>query len=194
MKTSSRRSTATKVGRKPAPPKKKASPARTANLDKAIKDYEEALKLFWKKDYAKAAHLFEAIIRDYPTEREVGDRSRMHLSVCRQQTASSAPKPKTPEDLYLHGVIASNEGRLEEAADLFDNMIRTDPGSDKGYYALATVCSLRNDSAGAITRLSRAIALNAKCRVQALNDTDFDSLREDPEFMALLGKAPEGGA
>ena len=194
MKTSSRRSTATKVSKKSAPPKKKAPPLRTANLDKAIKDYEEALKLFMKRDYSKASHLFEALIRDFPTEREVGDRSRVYLNVCRQQTAAASPKPKTPEDLYLHGVVASNDGRLEEAAEFFEKMIKTDPGGDRGYYALAALCGLRHDRAGAVANLAKAIELNARNRIQALNDADFDSLREDAEFMSMLGKAPEGGA
>ena len=195
MKTSSsRRSTAAKGSRKPEPAKKKTAPVRTANLDKAIKDYEDALKLFAKKEFSKAATLFEAVIRDYPIEREVGDRSRIYLTVCRARTATTTVKPKTAEDFYLHGVVASNEGRLEEAADFFDKMVQMDSRSDKGHYALAAVSSLRNDRPGAVASLSRAIEINPRNKVQALNDTDFDPLREDAEFMALLGKPPEVGA
>jgi len=195
VKTSSRKPSTSKAARKPAtPPKKKAAPLRTATLDKAIKDYEEALRLFAKKEFSKAAHLFEALIKDSPTEREVADRSRMYLSICKAQTASAPPKPKSAQDHYLLGVIASNEGRLEDAADLFDRMIKIDSGNDRGYYELAAVCSLRNDRAGAVSNLSRAIDINPANRVYALNDADFDALREDSEFMQLLGKTLQGGA
>jgi len=195
LKTTSRKASAPKGGKKPVgPPRKKTAPVRTANLDKAIKDYEEALRLFGKKEYSKAAHLFETLIKENPTEREVGDRSRMYLTICKARTAPPPPKPKTSQDHYLHGVIASNEGRLDEAADLFDRMIKLDTENDRGYYELAAVCSQRGDRAGAVSNLRRAIELNGANKVQALNDTDFDSLREDPEFMDLLGKALPGGA
>lgn len=195
MKTTSRKPSTSKAAKKPAaPPKKKAAPLRTANLDKALKDYEEALKLFARKDFSKAAHLFEALIKENPTEREVADRSRMYLSICKAQTASAPAKPKSAQDHYLLGVIASNEGRLDEAADLFDKMIKLESGNDRGYYELAAVCSLRSDRSGAMANLSRAIELNPANRVYALNDADFDALREDAEFMQLLGKTLQGGA
>ena len=195
MKTTSRKPSTSKAAKKPAaPPKKKAAPLRTANLDKALKDYEEALKLFARKDFSKAAHLFEALIKENPTEREVADRSRMYLSICKAQTASAPAKPKSAQDHYLLGVIASNEGRLDEAADLFDKMIKLESGNDRGYYELAAVCSLKSDRSGAMANLSRAIDLNPANRVYALNDADFDALREDSEFMQLLGKTLQGGA
>ena len=46
---------------------------RTANHEKAILDYEEALRLFQKKEWSKAIHALEQVARDYPVEREVCD-------------------------------------------------------------------------------------------------------------------------
>ena len=146
-----------------------------------------------KKDYTRAAHQFEAIIKEYPIEREVCDRSRIYLNVCKAQTTSAAQQKKGPEDPYYLGVIAVNDGRLDDAAELFERMTRQHPESDKAWYALAAIMGLRHDATGAITSLEKAIGLNAANRAYALNDSDFDSLRGDASFMEMLGKAPEGG-
>lgn len=192
MKTTSRRPAASKTTKKPAPPKKKTAPVRTANLDRAIKEYEEALKTMGRKDYARAAHQFEAIIKEYPIEREVCDRSRIYLNVCKSHTIGAAQQKKGVEDPYYLGVIAVNDGRLDDAAELFEKMTKQHPESDKAWYALAAIMGLRSDAAGAVATLRKAIELNAANRAYALNDADFDSLRENTMFMEMLGKAPGG--
>ncbi len=192
MKTSIRKSSSSRAKKSTAPPKKKAPPARTVSLDKAISDFEQAVKAFSKKDYAKAGSLFDAIISEYPTEREICDRARVYGSICRERDRGEAPRPKEAEDLYYHGVVAANDGHLDEAASLFEQAIKQDPASDKVHYQLAAVCGLRNDSVGAVAHLAKAIELNPSNRVYALNDADFDGLHEDVKFMGLLGKEPEG--
>lgn len=166
---------------------------RTAVHEKAIQDYEDALKLFQKKEYAKAIPAFEAVVRDYPTEREVADRARMRMKFAREQMApAGSSKPNPAADYYL-GVIAANDGRLAEAAELLERASRGEAG-DRASYALAAVCSLQGDRAGAISHLKHALSMSPSSRTLALNDPDFDGLRDDPEFMSLLGKMPEGGA
>jgi len=193
--TPSRKSPAPKTKKTAAaPPKKKETPVRTANHERAIHDYEEALKLFVKKDYAKAIAALENVSREYPIEREVCDRARMRAKFAREQMAAGgSPKSKDPASEYYLGVMAANDGRLGEAAELLERAARTD-GSDRAVYALAAVHSLQGDKAGAVEQLQRAISMNASNRTLALNDPDFDGLRDDAEFMSLLGKAPEGGA
>jgi tetratricopeptide (TPR) repeat protein len=166
---------------------------RTANHEKAIHDYEEALKLFQKKDYAKAITAFESVVRDYPTEREVADRARMRMKFAREQMSpAGSSKHNSSNDYYL-GVIAANDGRLAEAAELLERASRGD-AADRAHYALAAVCSLQGDKAGAVAHMQRAVSMSPANRTLALNDPDFDSLRDDPDFMSLLGKLPEGGA
>jgi len=195
LKTSTRRSTAAKSAKKAAPARKKAPPARTANLDRAIKDYEEAVKLIARKEYGRAAHLFEAVIKAYPTEREVMDRSRMYLAICKSHSAGAAPKPKSSDEHYYLGVIASNDGRLDEAVEMFDKAVKLDSGSDKALYALASACAMKGDGAAASEHLAKAIELDPRNRTLAINDSDFDSIREDPEFASLVGgQAQEAGA
>ena len=191
MKTSSRKSTASKVKKTPLAAAKKVAPVRTASHEKAIADYEAALKSFSRKDYAKAISLFEAVIEEYPIEREVCDRSRTYIAVGRARTASATPRLKEADDYYYQAVLRANEGRLEEASGLLEKLLKMAPDSDRGHYAMASVCSLRDDRAGALAGLAKAITLNPANRTIALNDSDFDALRDDAEFMRLLGKVPE---
>ncbi|HKY32680.1 MAG TPA: hypothetical protein VJV23_09110 [Candidatus Polarisedimenticolia bacterium] len=195
MKTSSRKAPATKTRKTAPPPRKKSAPVvRTANHDKAIRDFEEGLRLFQRKEYAKAIHQFETVIEEFPTEREVCDRARSRIAICRERTAPAPPRPREAGDLYYAGVMAANEGRLDEAAELLEKGARQDDRSDKAFYALAAVLGLKGDRAGAIENLTKAIGINPTNRTHALNDPDFDGLREDAEFMALLGKVPERDA
>lgn len=194
MKTSSRKSTVSKTRKAPITAAKKAAPVRTANHEKAITDYEAALKAFSRKDYSRAISLFEAVIAEYPIEREVCDRSRTYISVGRARTASATPRLKEPDDYYYQAVLRVNEGRLDEASGLLEKLLKMAPDSDRGHYAMASICSLRNDRAGAVAGLAKAITLNPANRTMALNDADFDALRDDAEFMRLLGKAAEENA
>ncbi|MGH9867374.1 MAG: tetratricopeptide repeat protein [Candidatus Polarisedimenticolia bacterium] len=167
---------------------------RTANHEKAINDYEEALRLFQKKDWNKAIHALEQVTRDYPIEREVCDRARIRIRHARMQVAPAASgKGKDPDADYYLGVIAANDGRLDEAVDLLERAVKQDAG-DRALYSLAAVFSLKGDGPAAIGQLRRAISINAANRTMALNDPDFDSLRDDQEFLSLLGKASGGDA
>jgi len=194
LKTSSRKSTGSKTRKTAGSSKaKKPAPVYTAVQQQAVSDYEEALKLFGKRDYAKAISALEAFIDRYPSEREKSDRAKMYISISKARSAPEKPLPSDPDQLYYEAVVAANSGHLEKAQDLYRKVVDKDAGSDRAYYGLAAVCSLRNDRTGAVTNLSRAIEINHTNKVYALNDVDFDPMREDEEFMALLGKAPEGG-
>ncbi len=186
MKSIPRRTTASKT-------KKTATP-RHVPLDKALKTYEQGLKLFGRGEYAKSASEFNAVIKESPGEREICDRARIYLNLCKARTAGPAPKPKTAEEAYYQGILAANDGRLQEASQVFEGALKQGAGNEKLHYALASVNALMENRDGALANLGKAIELNRSNKVLALNDTDFDSLRDDPDFLALVGKAPEAGA
>ena len=165
--------------------KRMVNPAQAAT--EALKTYEEALKVFKKGDYSRAVSEFEAIVKDYPGEREICDRSRLWVAAAKARLASQ-PAAKTPDEHYYRGVLAANEGRLEDAASSFQAAVSQDPRGDRAYYGLAALSGLRGETSGAVAHLAKAMEINPSNRVRALNDADFDTLRDDPEFMAALGK------
>jgi len=169
--------------------KRPVNPAQAAT--EALKSYEEALKAFKKGDFSRAVSQFEAIVKEYPIEREICDRSRTWIAAAKVRLAGSQPPAKTSEEHYYRGVMAANEGRIDDAAGSFQSAVSQDPASDRAHYALAALGGLRGESGSAVSHLAKAIEINPSNRVRALNDADFDGLREDPEFMTLLGKRAE---
>jgi len=178
------------TGRKKTTPsaKRPVNPARAAT--EALNNYEETLKVFKRGDFARSVSQFEAIVKEYPGEREICDRSRTWIAAAKARMATE-PVAKTPEDHYYRGVLAANEGRLDDAASSFESTVSQDPRADRGHYALAAVSGLRGEASMAVSHLAKAIEINPSNRVRALNDADFDTLRDDHEFMTLLGKRSE---
>lgn len=192
MTTTSRRSTATKSKKSGSTAKKTAAPAHTAIYQKAIGEYEIALKAFSKKDFDKSGSLLEKLIEAFPTEREVCDRARIYLRLSLAQSEGGGPKPKESDDHYYLGVLEANNGDFDGAVGHFERAVKQDGRNDKAHYALAAALGLKGDAAGAAASLKTAIDLKSANRTLALNDADFDGLRDNAEFMALLGKPPEG--
>lgn len=76
--------------------------------------------------------------------------------------------------------------RYEEAVEEYLAAIAVAPEHPAPYYNLACVCSLQGNHEEAYEYLEQAIALDAAFREQARRDGDFDAIRDDPEFRALV--------
>ena len=85
------------------------------------------------------------------------------------------------------GVVQLNAGQLEQAAGHFERALVLDGHSDKAEYGLAAAHALRHDREKALLHLKRSIERNPENRIFAANDSDLESLRDDPEFLDLLG-------
>lgn len=60
------------------------------------------------------------------------------------------------------------------------------PEADYAYYGLAVLDSITGRAQSCLDNLARAIELNAKNRLQARSDNDFQSMADDPRFTELL--------
>ncbi|MFP4190894.1 MAG: tetratricopeptide repeat protein [Candidatus Hydrogenedentota bacterium] len=76
--------------------------------------------------------------------------------------------------------------RYEEAAKEYRTAISVAPDHPAPYYNLACVRSLQGNHEEACDYLEQAIALDAAFREQARGDGDFDAIRDEPEFRALV--------
>lgn len=151
--------------------------------DAVLKSFEAAVRYFRKKDYQKAAPLFQKVAAG--PVREIADRARVHLSLCEQRQHQVKP-PKTAEGYYARGVAALNSCDFDLAIQYLSKSDKMVPNQEYVHYALAAAYGLRGDSKPALDHLEIAIKLRPQNRVQARLDDDFQALAEDPRFIQLL--------
>jgi tetratricopeptide (TPR) repeat protein len=80
-------------------------------------------------------------------------------------------------------------GRHEEVADRAREVLEANPQYPGLFYNVACSESLAGRSADAIEHLGRAIELAEGCREYAKGDSDFDPIRDEPEFKRLVDGA-----
>ena len=166
--------------RKPASPADKRSQA-------AIELFEKGAKALGKRDFEKARDHFEAVAAQFPDERDVVERARAYLALCaRALDKKPAFKPKTFDEVLHHGVYLHNRGEFEEAMKLLRQAAEMQPKSDHAQYCLAAAAARAGEPETALRALKQAVDLGSHNRTQARGDSDFDDLREDEGFLALV--------
>ena len=94
-----------------------------------------------------------------------------------------------PRNVATHnnyGNLLVSRMRLDQAETEYLQAIALDPSHPKPYYNLACIHALRNKNDQALPFLEKAFALSPTLRQDAAADPDFDTLRNDPRFQALL--------
>jgi tetratricopeptide (TPR) repeat protein len=152
--------------------------------------YERGLEAIQRHDYSAAVDLLESVLRLYPDERELHERVRLYLNICRRQATPRESTPQSVEERLYASTLAINGGRYDEAISHLRLVRDEDPDNDHALYMLAVAHAQRGEHAEAIAHLERAIALNPENRALARRDADLDPLRQDESFRATLDAAP----
>ena len=147
-----------------------------ASDDPAIQEFEKALKPLHEGKWKEAAQGFEKVLgTDQP---ELAARARVYLDICEGRAKEIA----TTGDDYLDALMAKNRGDLEAAASL---CAQHHAEADFAYLSGA-IAALSGNVSDAMAGLARAIDQDARHRVHAFHDSDFDGVRDSPEFQALF--------
>lgn len=168
------------------------APRHGATYDRAVAEFEQALGLLHQGRPAEALVKFRALAAEHDEELGLAERARGFIAVCERRTAGPATLPQTHEALYLEGVAASNAGRLDEALTMLDRAVEMRPQEAAYLYARASVRALQGAADAAAGDLRRAIQLDAKLRFQALNDPDFEKVRDEASFIDVIEPTPTG--
>ena len=118
----------------------------------------------------------------FPPPTESGYDSRRHPWIGLPESVSL----HAPELWWDAGRPLYQEGRYAEAADRGLELLETRPDQPYLFYNVACCESLAGRTADAIAHLGRAIEMWDGCRDLARQDTDFDAIRDEAGFQALL--------
>ena len=154
--------------------------------EKALKELERGMQHLHRQNYTEALAHFQSLAEDVSHERELVDRAQVYSRICRSMLERKPAAPKKPEDLFYLGVVKANQAEYAEAADLLDRALQANPRDEKIHYVLASTLALKGDRPEALRHLKEAIDLNATNRVYAINDPDFEPIREDEGFQSLI--------
>jgi tetratricopeptide (TPR) repeat protein len=149
-----------------------------------IRNFETAVRAFQKQKYDKAAEIFEKLTNS--DTREVAERARVHLRLCRQRTKRAAQPAKSAEEYYTLGIASLNDRKLGLAIEQLSKADKLKSNQDYIRYALAAVQALLGNLDIAIEHLEAAIALHPENRIHARRDEDFQGLASDPRFRRLI--------
>jgi len=91
----------------------------------------------------------------------------------------------------IHGLLAiawcyKRVGRIEEAIESMQIAIEFEPDQAICHYNLACYFALSGKASNAIEYLSQAFELRPAFRKEVISESDFDSIRDDPDFIEFL--------
>ncbi|MFZ5830671.1 MAG: TPR end-of-group domain-containing protein [Planctomycetota bacterium] len=95
-----------------------------------------------------------------------------------------------PEDIHVWlslGWCYKRTGRIDLAIESIENALTSDPEEPLLHYNLACYSSLAGDRERAMAHLRQALTLDADYKRLIAAESDFDPIREDPEFRTLTG-------
>jgi len=165
------------------------SPRRPTYVE-AVAVYEKGLEALQRHEYNNALELFERVLTAFPDERELHERVRLYVNVCRRHATPPTVVPQTVQERLYASTLALNGGRYDEAISHLRLVRDEDPDNDHALYMLAVAHAQRGEHAESIAHLERAIALNAENRALARRDPDLEPLHDDEAFHGALEAPP----
>jgi tetratricopeptide (TPR) repeat protein len=161
-------------------------------FNSAVALYAVAVELLRKGDFAAARDQFDTVLSSIKDEPVLAERSRMYRAVCERRLAPATEVGTTPDELYHRAVMESNRGNPSGAIQLFDQALQQTPNSARILYARASAWALSAKAEAAVNDLRQAIAIEPTIRFQAVNDPDFERIREEPGFIDIIEPTPTG--
>lgn len=152
--------------------------------ERQLHHYDKAIRAFNSRRFQTALNLFEKVAAG--PDSTFGDRARIHIQICQRQMQTRKVKFKTADEHYNYGIRLINERRFEEASRSFDQALKIQPRAAHVHFAAAVVGALTQDIESTFKSLKKAIDLDPRNRVLALNDADLASVANEPAIAQLL--------
>lgn len=100
----------------------------------------------------------------------------------------------TLDDSNIHTCLAlawcyKRSGQMEMAVDAMQRALTLDPESGIAHYNMACYLALQKNPRASLIHLAKAIEIDTRYRELAQAESDFDLIRDDPEFRAKTAAA-----
>jgi tetratricopeptide (TPR) repeat protein len=154
------------------------------HTENARKDFDRGVAALQKKKFEEAERNFQDLIEKYADEKELVDRARVYLAVCERQK-KARPALTEAEDFYYAAVLEKNRGNVPEAIEHLKHAAKK-TGGGRVDFLLACCYAQSGDPGTALEHLKKAIDEDQRHRILARHDSDFDPVRDSPEFQELL--------
>src|SRR6478735_2226580 len=86
-------------------------PPRRSTHVEAVAVYEKGVEALQRHDYQGALAILESVLQRYPEEKELDERVRLYLNICRRHAAPQPAAPMTVEERLYASTLAINGGR-----------------------------------------------------------------------------------
>ncbi|TAG17948.1 MAG: tetratricopeptide repeat protein [Oscillatoriales cyanobacterium] len=147
--------------------------------------FEQALLYRSAEDYAKAIASYDKAL-EFKPDSALDDLGRLEDAIASYDKALEF-KPDKHDAWNNRGIALRNLGRLEDAIASYDKALEFKPDDTSAFYNKACCYALHSQIDQAIQNLQQAINLNPdEWREMAKTDSDFDSMRSDVRFQALI--------
>ena len=179
-------------------PSKKKEAAETAKtiaiaaFEASLAKYTSAIETMQQGDYAAAKQVLDEVHGESENEPELADRAAIYGRICARKLASAPNEPSGSDELYRKSVFLLNAGALDDALGLLNRAVADDPTSVDLLYVRACAWAKQGSAEKAVGDLRQAMAVDPKVRFQAVNDPDFERIREEPAFIDIIEPTPTG--
>lgn len=157
----------------------------TEKRKRAIREFENAMQILAKGDTEKANSEFRFIKDKFPREMDIVQKAQSWIDYLERQTP---PEPRTPEEHYMAGIRCSQKNQADQALFHFQRALSLDPTYLDARYNIACIICRKGNHSEAINELTHIAEIDERFMESALEDSDFEPLWENEEFIELVKK------
>ena len=100
----------------------------------------------------------------------------------------------SPWERNAAGLVHFANQDYEKAVEVYEGFLAESPGDGGFLYNLACAESRLGRKEDALEHLRQSVEAEARFKEAAATDSDFDAIRDDPEFSAITGQVDSAGA
>lgn len=163
------------------------------NQQKALNLYDQGLKLYYNRQFTSALNLFDqALSLDPNCYQAINGKGAAYAFLGRYDEGIALIKHALelkPDFVYGQfnlGLANELAGRWNEAIDAYHSAINLDSKDVWSYYGIASIYGRQGNTDKVIEYLQQAINLQPDVKETAKEEKDFNPVKNDPRFKALV--------